>query len=82
MLASLTVSQRVPHKSRLIVICQILSHLDHSTIVLSRFTHQKYNAESKPTSGIQFATGLVDVGGRTIKLQIWDASTSIRALKC
>lgn len=40
--------------------------------VLSRFTRNEFNLESKSTIGVEFATRSISVDGKTIKAQIWD----------
>ncbi|CAE6504258.1 unnamed protein product, partial [Rhizoctonia solani] len=43
-------------------------------IVLSRFTRNEYNVESKSTIGVEFATRSISVDGKTVKAQIWDTA--------
>ena len=40
--------------------------------LLSRFTGNQFNFESKSTIGVEFATKPVVIEGKTIKAQIWD----------
>lgn len=41
--------------------------------LLSRFTRNEFNLESKSTIGVEFATRSIQTeGGQTIKAQIWD----------
>ena len=40
--------------------------------VLSRFTRNEFNLESKSTIGVEFATRSISVDGKTVKAQIWD----------
>lgn len=40
--------------------------------MLSRFTRNEFNLESKSTIGVEFATRSINVNGKTIKAQIWD----------
>lgn len=40
--------------------------------LLSRFTRNEFNLESKSTIGVEFATRSIEVGGKVIKAQIWD----------
>jgi hypothetical protein len=40
--------------------------------VLSRFTRNEFNLESKSTIGVEFATRSIVVDDKTIKAQIWD----------
>ena len=61
-------------------------HLSLSTVVLigdsgvgksnllSRFTRNEFNLESKSTIGVEFATRSIQVDGKTIKAQIWDTA--------
>uniref|UniRef100_A0A1A9UE43 Ras-related protein Rab-25 n=1 Tax=Glossina austeni TaxID=7395 RepID=A0A1A9UE43_GLOAU len=42
--------------------------------LVSRFTRNEFNLESKSTIGVEFATRSVKVDGRTIKLQIWNTA--------
>ena len=40
--------------------------------VLSRFTRNEFNIDSKSTIGVEFATRSINVDGKTVKAQIWD----------
>jgi GTPase SAR1 family protein len=40
--------------------------------VLSRFTRNEFNLESKSTIGVEFATRSIIVDNKTVKAQIWD----------
>lgn len=42
--------------------------------ILSRFTRNEFNLESKATIGVEFATRTLQVEGKTIKAQIWDTA--------
>merc|ERR1712063_217449 len=42
--------------------------------LLSRFTRNEFNLESKSTIGVEFATRSLPVDGKTIKAQIWDTA--------
>merc|ERR1712199_142432 len=42
--------------------------------LLSRFTRNEFNLESKATIGVEFATRSVPCEGKTIKAQIWDTA--------
>jgi Ras-related protein Rab-11A len=44
--------------------------------VLSRFTRNEFNLESKSTIGVEFATRSINVDGKTVKAQIWDTGMS------
>ena len=41
-------------------------------LVLSRFTRNEFNLDSKSTIGVEFATRSIDIDGKTVKAQIWD----------
>ncbi|BGP13308.1 Rab GTPase ypt31 [Rhodosporidiobolus nylandii] len=43
-------------------------------VLLSRFTRNEFNLESKSTIGVEFATRSISVEGKTIKAQIWDTA--------
>lgn len=40
--------------------------------MLSRFTRNEFDLESKSTIGVDFATRSVNVDSKTVKAQIWD----------
>ena len=40
--------------------------------VLSRFTRNEFNLDSKSTIGVEFATRTLSIDDKTIKAQIWD----------
>lgn len=42
--------------------------------LLSRFTRNEFNLESKSTIGVEFATRSVNVDSKVIKAQIWDTA--------
>ncbi|GAV07165.1 hypothetical protein RvY_17040 [Ramazzottius varieornatus] len=42
--------------------------------LLSRFTRNEFDLESKSTIGVEFATRSVQVDGKTVKAQIWDTA--------
>lgn len=42
--------------------------------LLSRFTRNEFNLESKSTIGVEFATRSMTIEGRRIKAQIWDTA--------
>ncbi|KAK8958334.1 Ras-related protein RABA1d [Platanthera guangdongensis] len=42
--------------------------------LLSRFTRNEFNLESKSTIGVEFATKSLNVEGKVIKAQIWDTA--------
>jgi Ras-related protein Rab-14 len=42
--------------------------------LLSRFTRNEFNLESKSTIGVEFATRSIQVDGKAIKVQIWDTA--------
>ena len=45
--------------------------------LLSRFTRNEFNLESKSTIGVEFATRSIRVDEKTIKAQIWDTGTVV-----
>ncbi|KAL7425070.1 Rab GTPase ypt31 [Cryptotrichosporon argae] len=45
-----------------------------SASLLSRFTRNEFNLESKSTIGVEFATRSINVDGKTVKAQIWDTA--------
>ncbi|BEJ15650.1 hypothetical protein CspHIS471_0502550 [Cutaneotrichosporon sp. HIS471] len=45
-----------------------------TTCLLSRFTRNEFNLESKSTIGVEFATRSINVDGKTVKAQIWDTA--------
>ena len=46
------------------------------SIVLSRFTRNEFNLDSKSTIGVEFATRTLSIDEKTIKAQIWDTGMS------
>ncbi|THU44776.1 hypothetical protein C4D60_Mb02t10910 [Musa balbisiana] len=42
--------------------------------LLSRFTRNEFNLESKSTIGVEFATRSITVDGKILKAQIWDTA--------
>jgi len=42
--------------------------------LLSRFTRNEFNLESKSTIGVEFATRSISVDEKTVKAQIWDTA--------
>lgn len=42
--------------------------------LLSRFTRNEFNLDSKSTIGVEFATRSIQVDTKTIKAQIWDTA--------
>lgn len=42
--------------------------------LLSRFTRNEFNLESKSTIGVEFATKSINVDGKVVKAQIWDTA--------
>lgn len=44
--------------------------------LLSRFTRNEFNLESKSTIGVEFATRSIQVEGKVVKAQIWDTGRS------
>ena len=48
--------------------------------MLSRFTRNEFNLETKSTIGVEFATRSINVDGKTLKAQIWDTGMSLLTL--
>ncbi len=48
--------------------------------MLSRFTKNEFNLESKSTIGVEFATRTLKFDGKVIKAQIWDTAGQERFL--
>lgn len=42
--------------------------------LLSRFTRNEFNLDSKSTIGVEFATRSIQVDAKTVKAQIWDTA--------
>ena len=42
--------------------------------LLSRFTRNKFDLETKTTIGVEFATHTLEIENKTIKAQIWDTA--------
>ncbi|KAF8344125.1 ras-domain-containing protein [Cantharellus anzutake] len=42
--------------------------------LLSRFTRNEFNLDTKSTIGVEFATRSINVDGKTVKAQIWDTA--------
>ena len=42
--------------------------------LLSRFTRNEFNLDSKSTIGVEFATRSIQVDSKTVKAQIWDTA--------
>jgi len=42
--------------------------------LLSRFTRNEFNLDSKSTIGVEFATRSIQIDNKTIKAQIWDTA--------
>nr|ODN91140.1 GTP-binding protein ypt3 [Cryptococcus depauperatus CBS 7841]ODN95554.1 GTP-binding protein ypt3 [Cryptococcus depauperatus CBS 7855] len=59
---------------KLVVVLIGDSGVGKSGIVLSRFTRNEFNLESKSTIGVEFATRSINVDGKTVKAQIWDTA--------
>lgn len=52
-------------------------NFEHFTCtVLSRFTRNEFNLDSKSTIGVEFATRTLTIDDKTIKAQIWDTGKS------
>lgn len=57
--------------------CPVLNKCLIYHAVLSRFTRNEFNLESKSTIGVEFATRSINVDGKTVKAQIWDTGKLI-----
>lgn len=42
--------------------------------IISKYTKNEFNFESKTTIGVEFATKTVNIDGRNVKVQIWDTA--------
>ena len=42
--------------------------------ILSRFTRNEFELDTKTTIGVEFATKSVRMQGKTIKAQVWDTA--------
>lgn len=42
--------------------------------IISKFTKNEFNFQSKTTIGVEFATKVVNVEDKSIKVQIWDTA--------
>ena len=42
--------------------------------LLSRFTRDEFNLESRSTIGVEFATRTLEIDGKRVKAQIWDTA--------
>jgi Ras-related protein Rab-11A len=42
--------------------------------IISKFTKNEFNFESKTTIGVEFASKVVNIDDKTIKVQIWDTA--------
>jgi len=45
--------------------------------LLTRFTKNEFNYDSRTTIGVEFATSIIKVEDKSIKAQIWDTGTSL-----
>ncbi|KAG8253901.1 Ras- protein Rab-11A [Homalodisca vitripennis] len=62
------------HKSVFVAVVLIGDSGVGKSNLLSRFTRNEFNLESKSTIGVEFATRSIQVDGKTIKAQIWDTA--------
>lgn len=44
------------------------------TCILLRFSENEFPINTMPTIGIEYKTKLVEISGRTVKLQVWDTA--------
>ena len=49
--------------------------------LLSRFTRNEFNLESKSTIGVEFATKSITVENKIVKAQIWDTAGELASLE-
>ena len=42
--------------------------------ILSRLSKNEFSIETKSTIGVEFVTRIIDVNGKSLKLQIWDTA--------
>lgn len=49
--------------------------------LLSRFTRNEFNLESKSTIGVEFATKSITTEGKKIRAQIWDTGAWLPAVR-
>ncbi|CED84238.1 gtp-binding protein ypt3 [Phaffia rhodozyma] len=58
------------------VVIPLKEHIEHflSQSVLSRFTLNEFNLDTKSTIGVEFATRTIKVDDKTVKAQIWDTA--------
>jgi hypothetical protein len=69
----LSFSNCMSHRKNLAYeLCRPLTRSNICFAVLSRFTRNEFNLESKSTIGVEFATRSINVDGKTVKAQIWD----------
>ena len=64
---------RADYPRRIIVVLIGDSGVGKSNL-LSRFTRNEFNLDSKSTIGVEFATRSIQVDAKTIKAQIWDTA--------
>lgn len=42
--------------------------------ILHQFMEQKFKSDSNHTIGVEFGSKIVNVGGKSVKVQIWDTA--------
>ena len=42
--------------------------------IISKYTKNEFNYESKTTIGVEFATKVITLDSKTVKVQIWDTA--------
>ncbi len=42
--------------------------------IISKYTKNEFNYESKTTIGVEFATKVITLDAKTVKVQIWDTA--------
>ena len=50
--------------------------------LLHQFIESRYKEDSSHTIGVEFGSKIVPVGGKTVKLQIWDTAGKIFFYNC
>lgn len=56
------------------MICDKNDRVSSKSNLLSRFTRNEFNIDSKSTIGVEFATRSIQTDGKIIKAQIWDTA--------
>jgi Ras-related protein Rab-11A len=59
------------YQLKIVLVCD--SGVGKSNII-SKFTKNEFNFESKTTIGVEFASKVVNIDDKSIKVQIWDTA--------